>query len=166
MSKEEWRDIPGYPGAKVSDQGRVIGTSGRVLKTQKINSGYLIVHLCKGGVRRAVTVHRLVAFAFVPAFIARPHVNHKNGNKEDNRAVNLEWCDVSRNALHAYATGLREPPRFAVIGVSKTDGSVVRFDSQRDAEIALSGPKKQSSAINHCLDGKKKSAYGYTWSRA
>lgn len=161
-----WCTIKGYPGYLVSDDGRVIGRSGRYLKAQKINSGYLVVQLCKEGKKHAHLVHRLVASAFIPLDDARPHVNHKNGIKCDNRAVNLEWCSRSENGLHAYATGLREPPRFAVIGESRLDGSLVRFDSQRDAEVALSKPKKQSSAINHCLNGKKKSAYGYYWRRA
>lgn len=162
----EWRTITGYPGYLVSDQGEVLGSSGRKLKAQKINSGYLVVHLCRHGKRRAFTVHRLVALAFLPAVQGKPHTNHKNGDKADNRVLNLEWCTRSENNLHAYDTGLREPPRFAVIGESLRDGSLVRFDSQRDVEIALSKPKKQSSAVNHCLSGKKKSAYGYRWRRA
>jgi hypothetical protein len=166
MRAEVLRLVAGYPGYLISDAGRVFGRSGRELKTQRINSGYLIAHLCKNGKRRAFTVHRLVALAFLPADIERPHVNHKNGIKCDNRAVNLEWCDRSENNLHAYATGLREPPRFGVIGESLLDGTTVCFASQRDAELTLSGTKKQSSAINHCFSGRKKSAYGYRWRRA
>lgn len=163
---EAWKDVPGYTRCQVSDQGRVRGSRGGVLKPQEINSGYLVVHLCENGVRRARTVHRLVALAFLPADSARPEVNHKNGRKHDNRLANLEWCDHCGNGVHAYATGLREPPRFAVAGESLLDGSLVRFDSQRDAEIALSKTKRQSSAVNHCLAGRKKSAYGYRWRRA
>lgn len=163
---EVWKTIPGYDLCQVSDQGRVRGSSGRVLKQQAINSGYFIVHLCEQGVRRAYTVHRLVAIAFLPPVVVLPDVNHKNGRKHDNRLSNLEWVDRSGNNLHAYRTGLREPPRFAVVGESLRDGSIVRFESQRDAEIALSRTGKQSSAISHCFSGKKKSAYGYRWRRA
>jgi hypothetical protein len=51
----------------------------------------------------------------------------------------------------------------AKIAHEGADGRRVRFVSQVAAEIALSGRK--SSAIHHCLIGKKHTAYGYTWTR-
>jgi hypothetical protein len=161
---EQWKDIPGYEGRyQVSDAGTVRGAKGP-LAAQRQNSGYLVVHLYIKGSRRVRLVHALVAQAFVPGFFPGAHVNHKNGRKADNTAVNLEWVTRSENMRHAVANGLTSAPKMAVRGVSVDDGHVVYFDSQLRAERTLAG--RATSAIHHCLVGKKKSAYGYTWSRA
>lgn len=51
-------------------------------------------------------IHRLVALAFVPNPHGLPIVNHKDGDKGNNFAGNLEWCSVMENCHHAEATGL------------------------------------------------------------
>ena len=62
---EIWRDITGYEGLyKISSLGRVMSVKrNKILKPG--NTGkYLIVVLCKNGVRNTHLVHRLVAFEF------------------------------------------------------------------------------------------------------
>ncbi len=164
---ERWADIPGFEGRyQVSDLGRVLGPSGRILRGQATNSGYLVVHLSGGGGCRTVAlVHRLVARAFVSgADCPNVEVNHVNAVKTDNRAPNLEWLTRRANVAHAVSLGLHGGRRHAVRGVSLSDGGEVFFDSQLAAEIALAG--RASSAIYHCLVGKKRTAYGYRWARA
>lgn len=46
-------------------------------------------------------VHRIVAELFIPNPLNLPEVNHKNTNKQDNRAVNLEWTDHQDNVAHS-----------------------------------------------------------------
>ncbi len=52
-------------------------------------------------------VHRLVATAHIINPSALPEVNHKDGNRQNNLATNLEWTDRIGNATHAVQTGLK-----------------------------------------------------------
>lgn len=161
---EQWKDVPGYEGRyQVSDLGNVRGLKGP-LSPKLQNSGYHVVHLYLRGKRTVHLVHVLVAKAFVLGHFEGAQVNHVDCTKTNNDSSNLEWVTRSQNIRHAYANGHAGPRRFAVVGVSLLDGSVIKFDSQLIAEKTLTG--KASSAVHHCLTGKKKSAYGYRWSRA
>ncbi len=115
-----WKPVVGYEGRlEVSNRGDVRSVPGgkrkqyRILKTGLINSGYLILKLSlptENGKRpsRGLTVHRLVAGAFIPNPENLPTVNHKNGNKLDNRDTNLEWATQGENNQHALKSGLRQ----------------------------------------------------------
>jgi hypothetical protein len=100
-------------GLRVSSSGQVRG-----YEEIKINSkGYLVVKIITGEIRgnvhigpgdrktRRFYVHRLVALLFHGPSRGR-HVNHKDGNKLNNRRSNLEWVTRARNAEHAHKTGL------------------------------------------------------------
>ena len=67
-------------------------------------AGYVRVSINKSLYR----MHILVARAFLPNFHNKPHVNHKDGNWNNNRLYNLEWCTRSENMQHAYDTGLNK----------------------------------------------------------
>lgn len=107
--KEVWKDIPGYEGMyQISNLGRVksLGSTIRegwnlkekILKLTKEPKGYLKVGLRKNGKIKTVRVHRLVAESFVANPENLPEVNHKDENKENNLADNLEWCTTKYNA--------------------------------------------------------------------
>jgi hypothetical protein len=120
---ERWKDIAGFEGKyRVSDLGRVYsiprsvcrGTviqpiKGRILSTYKKkirNDQYRIVQLCDKTRTKSEYVHRLVALAFVPNPDNMPEVNHKNLDKFDNKASNLEWTDRVGNIRHARNLGV------------------------------------------------------------
>lgn len=83
--------------------GRVGNFHGRPMRPARGKNGYLTATV--GRSRRAM-VHRLVAAAFVENPLGMTMVNHINGDKRDNRAINLEWCDFTTNNRHARETGL------------------------------------------------------------
>lgn len=102
MSKnnEIWKDIPNYP-YQVSNLGRVkslsfYDTNGhlhteRLIKPQKVGSGYLKVVLKKNGIGKPFYVHRLVGMMFVNGYKDGLQINHKDEDKTNNISSNLEW---------------------------------------------------------------------------
>lgn len=102
---ERWRDIPGFDGHyQVSDCGRVKSLKfgkERIMKGGHIGRGYPSVLLTKNGQPSTHYIHRLVAKAFLPTDDERPHVNHIDGDRENNHVTNLEWCTHTENIAHA-----------------------------------------------------------------
>lgn len=103
---EAWKDIKGFEGIyQISNMGRVksfkADPNGRILSIKNSKGDYLNIVLCHGNKRRSVKVHRLVAEAFIPNPDNKPEVNHKDGNKQNNRADNLEWVTRRENHRHA-----------------------------------------------------------------
>ena len=80
----------------------------KILKQQYHCKGYKVVTLVKRELKKTLKVHRLVAQAFIPNPLNKEQVNHKDGNKENNHILNLEWATQSENQLHAHKTGLMD----------------------------------------------------------
>ena len=80
---------------------------GREIKPFKCKRGYLWVSLGRGYKQ---SIHRLVAMTYLPNSQGKPQVNHIDGNKENNKVDNLEWCDQSENMVHAASLGNRGGP--------------------------------------------------------
>lgn len=114
--RETWKEIKDYKGLyEVSNFGRVRSlkrktTKGKIVK-QMFRSRYMFADLSKNGYRRAYSVGRLVALAFIPNPKKKPWVNHIDGNTKNNHIDNLEWCTPSENMQHAFDTGLKKPTR-------------------------------------------------------
>lgn len=109
---EEWRPVPGYERLyEVSSMGRVRRIAaggnthpGKVLRPINHN-GYRCVKVHN----RRNRIHRLVTLAFIGPIAPGQEVNHKNGDKADNRLCNLEYVTHAENVAHARANGLTPP---------------------------------------------------------
>lgn len=94
---ETWKPVVGYEGLyEVSNMGNVKSCSKegngympRILKAGTMKVGYKHVALHKSGKQTTLTIHRLVAIAFLPNPENKKEVNHKNGARIDNRLENL-----------------------------------------------------------------------------
>lgn len=118
--REIWKDVVGYEGYyAVSNFGRVKSFSRMVwtgrkhnkrkerILRQKINKyGYLLVAPQVGKIRKYSFVHTLVAKAFIKNPENKNQVNHKWGNKKDNRPSELEWMTAKENSNHAISIGI------------------------------------------------------------
>jgi|SaaInl8_200m_RNA_FD_contig_123_4436_length_743_multi_743_in_2_out_2_1 hypothetical protein len=103
-----WNEIAGYNGLyEVSTSGIVISTGNKSnsktikqLKPFVSGSGYPEVILCKDGITKHHTIHRLIMEAFIENTESKPQINHIDGNKTNSVLENLEWVTASENQIH------------------------------------------------------------------
>ena len=104
---EIWKDITFLPEANVyeiSSEGRLRNNKGTMFFGHKDDNGYIRVCINE----KLYRMHILVAKAFLPNPEDKPHVNHKDGVRDNNKLENLEWVTRSENMQHAYDTGLNQ----------------------------------------------------------
>lgn len=106
---EEWRPVVGYEGLyEVSNTGLVRNVvKGRFLKPGFDKNGYLKCVLSKDGKQKTIYIHRLVASAFIENPLDLPQVNHRDEDKTNNVADNLEWCTSKYNVNYGSAQDRR-----------------------------------------------------------
>lgn len=110
------------------EEWKIVYVNGEATKYSVSNLGrlrndknFMSVHVT-GNVYRSITLrfnkksiatrlHRIVAECFIPNPNNLPQVNHINGIKGDNRAINLEWCTAKQNIIHSFDNGLCVRPK-------------------------------------------------------
>lgn len=169
---EEWRDVPNFEGYQVSSLGKVRSVDrfcgdrrgvihGKLLKPFINRRGYLEVNLYKNSKSTTKIIHRLVAKAFISNDFNKPQVNHIDGNKLNNKVINLEWMSNSENQLHAYKLGL-QPSR---AGESNNKATITDKDVTKLKLLYNSGKttKEVSELIGVNLSIIRQIIYGQSW---
>lgn len=159
-----------YENYIIYSDGKIFSTTRNKFLTNKImQDGYCRLQLWDKCQYKMFNVHRIVAEVFIPNPENKPFVNHKNGNKQDNRVENLEWVTQKENIAHAYKTGLSKIQ-------AKNTGNRCKKIDQYDLngnhiatfpsiiEINRQYGYSRASISNVCK-GKPnyKQAYGYIW---
>lgn len=105
IKDEKWKEIPfeiiGINNYYVSDHGRIKNNI-NICNLQPDITGYVKIQINK----KSYLVHRLVALGFLPNLKNKKQVNHIDGNKNNNKLLNLEWSTNKENSIHKIQTGL------------------------------------------------------------
>ena len=172
MKNEIWKPVVGYEGKyEVSNTGKVRSLnyhrSGLAKElAQKIDKyGYCVVTLCSNGQHKSLTVHRLVAIAFIDNPNHFPQINHKNERKDDNCVENLEWCTQLYNANYGTrnirAMDNRHTGKFRKKVVQLKEGKVV------NEYVSLAEASRQTGIyykmISRVACGERARTHGYEW---
>lgn len=136
IDKEIWSNIPDVVGYKISSHGNILGKKDRPYKASINTKGYPCVRIPKQIFSQAV--HRIVAKIFIGDNPGGLQVNHKDGNKLNNKVSNLEYVSCRDNINHAIRTGLRS----ATINL-KSKSIFTDVDVRIIKEACLSGFRNQ-----------------------
>lgn len=108
---EIWKSLKGYEGLyEISNTGKIKSLTYNKLLKPVVQKGYVYIHLCKNSKDKAYLLHRLVATTFIPNPDNLPEVNHKDENKLNNKAENLEWCDSKYNSNYGTRNKRKSKP--------------------------------------------------------
>lgn len=176
LPNEEWRDVVGYEGLyQVSNMGRVKSlpryrnaihpyiSKEKILKPRMsgdVGKLYPTVSLCTNYKGMNIRVHRLVALHFCENPNNYVEVNHKDENRCNNRADNLEWCSRAYNVNYGtrsekFAQKIRKP----IMAIDNNGNEVMRFDSILAAAKHIG---RHESTLSHAI-ADNKTVCGYKW---
>ena len=175
--EEIWKDVLGFEDAyQVSNCGRIkrkkrTDSNNRTHKERFLSpsiypNGYMNVELRMNNKKRRVSVHRLVAEAFIDNPLNLPQINHKDENKLNNHVSNLEWCTAQYNIR--YNDGVKRRRNTAILKSNvvckyNMNGEFIeKYECATDAAISVNG---SCSEIVSCCHHRPHSLShkGYMW---
>lgn len=137
----------------------------RLVKPYKDSTGYFVVSLRNSnGETYRKKIHRLVAKAFVSNPNNLNVVNHKDENKTNNSADNLEWCTAKQNANYGTRNTRIQKATSTRIGQYTIDGKLIKiWNSMSEAAKSL-GASTTSYIRRVCINQFGRKTYkGFIW---
>lgn len=173
MNNEVWKDIKGYEELyQVSNLGRIKRKkhkrydrnqmmNEKIIKPAINRFGYLRITLCKNSKHKCYSVHRLVIENFVGE--SELQVDHKDGNKLNNRLDNLEYVTSKENTNRAWKNGQSKPNNNRKVLQYDKNGNFIKEWSNISLILKKMNKSQSNGNINNCCSGRTKNAYGYIW---
>lgn len=157
---EKWKDVVGAEEHyQVSNLGRIRNKHTYAILKPSENKNYKTVDL-RYGINKTCLVHRLVAIAFIPNPNNFTQVNHKDENKKNNNAENLEWCTPQYNVNYGKGALARNQ---RVIQYDLDGNAIKIWESIKEASESL---QIKQQGISRCCRNLRRSTGGYAWTYA
>lgn len=171
---EVWKDIKGYEGRyQISNKGRVYSMRRNIILKPKTDKyGYYAVGLWSNDKIHHITIHRLVADAFIDKPDGCDVVNHLDCDKKNNNVSNLEWTTVQKNTKHAYDNIKSYHDHVQRVNKIGIEARKIKIDAYYNGEYVGSFNGKQETAkelgisektVYNRLHGRFSSRSGYTF---
>ena len=152
---EIWKPIEENPVYLVSNYGRVrtinhpvwcrVNNSYSIRKgrfctpTNNNSKRYWRVGVQINNRQKHLAIHRLVAKAFIPNPDNLPQINHIDGDKNNNKVSNLEWCNNGYNQAHAWKNNLKDVTKMSEhSSLRKLTVEQVRFIKEEYSKVDTS----------------------------
>jgi hypothetical protein len=141
----------------VSNLGRFKNSFGTIMNNYKVNdNGYIRVYIYK----KTFFLHRLIALTFLENLENKEQVNHKDGNKINNKIENLEFVTNKENQIHKHQNGLGNNLTKQV-NQYNLDGNYIK--THKSIALAAKDVNISKSCIRSVLNGYGKTAAGFIW---
>lgn len=164
LDGEVWKPVTDYEGLyEVSNFGRIkslcAGRWNAVIIRKPVSDmqGYQVVTLRKNGFAQTITIHRLVAKAFLDNPNEWPEVNHKDEDKTNNHVENLEWCTRKYNQNYNEHQKAYYKP---VIQLTDDGCFIKEYES---IKAACKATGIHPSSISGVLSGRRERTGGFRW---
>lgn len=138
----------------VCENGQIINDYNKVLKPFKLNSGYLCIDLYKNKTKHKFLVHRLVAKYFVKGYSDGLQVHHKDHNKLNNIATNLEWVTPKENIYRNIEDGKLNTYKAREALKARRNTPIYQIDKETNRIIKKYNSIKQASLENNISNGQ------------
>lgn len=155
---EKWKNIQTYKGYQASSEGRIRNINKGIILTQydRNKQGYKAVTIDG----KPISVHRLVAEAFLPNPYNYPVVNHKDENPSNNCVYNLEWCTQQYNCNYGTRNKrIGDKRGTPIISIDK-DGKECYYKSAFECCYKTG---YDFSNILKCCKGQRQKAHKHKW---